>query len=263
VMFTDGLPNGVVANYNDSEPTKNFLKTGKCSHRLDPAFPMTGFMSQTNGFTQSSNGHDTNGIEKLGSSTVGTVSEGIITSPTGVATGCSYLAAETDIRKNLNQLPPTDLWGNRLDIGYQLADLTNAVSIPHEFGKAAMNAADNQVKTIRGNSNLGIVLYTIGYSGGSEAPDETWNEEDFERSLQYVLRHYADRRTLRKGAHDRSVDGGIQPSGIGDSQVGDVRILSAGTRTTHWQRNSGANRRRSWRCWLVGTASAAYLPAIA
>ena len=102
------------------------------------------------------------------------MSEGIITSPTGVAARCSYLAAETDIRKDLNQLPPTDLWGNRLDIGYQLADLTNAVSVPHEFGKAAMNAADNQVKTIRGNSNLGIVIYTIGYSGGPEAPDETW-----------------------------------------------------------------------------------------
>ena len=72
VMFTDGLPNGVVANYNDSDATKNYLKTGKCSHRLDPAFPMIGFMSQTNGFTQSSNGHDTNGIKKLGSSTVST-----------------------------------------------------------------------------------------------------------------------------------------------------------------------------------------------
>jgi hypothetical protein len=63
------------------------------------------------------------------------VSEGIITSPTGVAAGCSYLAAETDIRKDLNQLPPADLWGNRLDIGYQLADLTNAVSVPHEFAR--------------------------------------------------------------------------------------------------------------------------------
>ena len=63
------------------------------------------------------------------------MSEGIITSPTGVAARCSYLAAETDIRKDLNQLPPADLWGNRLDIGYQLAVLTNAVSVPHEFAR--------------------------------------------------------------------------------------------------------------------------------
>ncbi|HEY2016606.1 MAG TPA: hypothetical protein VGH38_24050, partial [Bryobacteraceae bacterium] len=83
-------------------------------------------------------------------------------------------AAETNIRKDLLQLPSSDYWGNRLDIGYQTADLMNAVTTPYDFGKAAMNAADNQVKAIRANNNLGIVIYTIGYAGGTEQPDETW-----------------------------------------------------------------------------------------
>src|SRR5262249_51587750 len=93
---------------------------------------------------------------------------------TPTSDGCTYQSDERQIRKDLSRLPQADLWGNRLDIGYKVVDLTNAVKIPSEFGKAAMNAADNQVKVIRGNANLGIVIYTIGYEGGSEAPDEVW-----------------------------------------------------------------------------------------
>ncbi|HEY2017355.1 MAG TPA: vWA domain-containing protein, partial [Bryobacteraceae bacterium] len=88
VMFTDGLPNGIVADYNDATKdshgnlVNNYIRTGHCNHRGDAAYPMLGFMSQTNGFTQNSNGADTNGIKTLGTSTVGNVSEGRILTET-------------------------------------------------------------------------------------------------------------------------------------------------------------------------------------
>ncbi len=176
LIFTDGLPNGVVANYNDATKdhgvlTNNFIRSGHCTHRGDAAYPMIGFISQVNGFTQNSNGKDTTGVRRLTSSTVKAVNETGLATPT--SSGCSYAADVGDIRKDLTQLPPTDLFGNSLTGNYKSVNLQQAILTPYEFGKAALNAADNQVKAIRQDA-LGIVIYAIGYEGGSEKPDETW-----------------------------------------------------------------------------------------
>ena len=40
--------------------------------------------------------------------------------------------------------------------------------------QCAVNAADSAVQRIRQDNNLNVVIYTIGYTGGSEVPDETW-----------------------------------------------------------------------------------------
>lgn len=179
VMFTDGLPNGVVADYNDATKdgngklTNNFIKVGQCTHRGDPAYPMLGFVSQTNGFTQNSNGADTNGVKNLTLSTVSSVSEGALGSPTNA--GCAYASNENKIRQDLSQLPPKDYFGNQLDSGYAgPVSLSTAITVPYTFGLAALNAADNQVLAIRKNTNLTPVIYTIGYFGGTEQPNQAW-----------------------------------------------------------------------------------------
>jgi len=179
VFYTDGLPNGVVANYNDATKdaggnlTNNYIKVGHCTHRGDPAYPMLGFTSQTNGFTQNSNGADTNGVKNLTLSTVSNVSEGALGSPTNA--GCSYASGETKIRQDLSQLPPLDFFGNQLGTGYAgPVSLATAINVPYTFGLAALNAADNQVLAIRKNTNLTPVIYTIGYFGGTEAPNQAW-----------------------------------------------------------------------------------------
>ena len=179
VLFTDGLPNGVVANYNDATKdggghlVNNFIRPGQCTHRGDANYPMIGFISQVNGFSSATNGSDTTGVKKLNSSAVSSIDENGLTSPT--SDGCAYANNNTGkIRIDLTQLPPRDLFGNRLDGPYRPVDLAQAILIPSEFGKAAMNAADNQVLAIRANTALTPTIYTIGYEGGSERPDETW-----------------------------------------------------------------------------------------
>ena len=42
------------------------------------------------------------------------------------------------------------------------------------LGYASLNAADSAVQRIRQDTALNVVIYTIGYAGGSEVPDETW-----------------------------------------------------------------------------------------
>ncbi len=188
VLFTDGLPNGVVADFNDATRdkdgnlTNNYLVTGHCTHRGDAAFPMLGFMSQTNLFSPTSNGTDTHAVKKLNASTVSAVNESPLNSP--ASDGCWYRNPYTYggktyrdgelIRYDLTQLPPFDYFGNKLDGPYKPVDLVNASRIPSEFGKTAMNAADNQVKAVRRDANLNVVIYSIGYEGGTERPDEVW-----------------------------------------------------------------------------------------
>ena len=70
---------------------------------------------------------------------------------------------------------PDGFFGNQLGIGYAgPVDLTTAINVPYTFGLAALNAADNQVLAIRKNTNLSPVIYSIGYFGGTEAPNQAW-----------------------------------------------------------------------------------------
>jgi Flp pilus assembly protein TadG len=193
VLFTDGLPNGVVANFNDATKgmvagkqvlTNNYLVAGNCVHIGDANYPMIGFMSQVNSFSATSNGKDTLAVKSLTDSTLAAVGENIIFKNGETVKGChfryGYVASGVTynsgekVREDLTQLPPTDLYGNRLDGPYKPADLVLAKQIPSEFGKAAMNAADNQVMTMRASTQIQPVIYAIGYEGGSEKPDETW-----------------------------------------------------------------------------------------
>ncbi len=204
VLFTDGLPNGIVANFNDATTgfvtdaggnivygpdgkpktvlTNNYLQN--CTHVGDANYPMIGFMSQVNGFSSTSNGKDTLGVKSLTDSTLGAVGENVIFKNGETVKGCHFRYGYTTggttynggekIREDLTQLPPNDLYGNRLDGPYKPVDLTLAKQVPSDFGKAAMNAADNQVMTMRASTKVQPVIYAIGYEGGSEKPDETW-----------------------------------------------------------------------------------------
>jgi len=70
------------------------------------------------------------------------------------------------------RMPAADYYGN-LTTGYHSVDLTR-VDSPQQIGYASLNAADSAVQRIRQDSGLNVVIYAIGYHGGSEQPDETW-----------------------------------------------------------------------------------------
>jgi Flp pilus assembly protein TadG len=167
VFFTDGLPNGLVAEYNDPDAAKNLIKASStCTYRRVVNRSMLGFLSQWSGFAPTGT---TVGIKLLTASTVSSVSEGAIQTNSD---GCYYRSDETKMRQDVLKMPALDYYGSATT-GYVGVDLTR-VDSPREIGRASLNAADDAVRRIRQDTNLGVVIYTIGYSGGSEAPDETW-----------------------------------------------------------------------------------------
>ena len=99
--------------------------------------------------------------------------EGVINSPAGVTSGCSYASSLNNIHNDLTQLPPKDYYGHSLT-GFKAVNLTSALTSPQQFGYAAMNATDNTVKHIQQDRNLNVVTFVIGYHGGTEAPDEVF-----------------------------------------------------------------------------------------
>jgi len=167
VFFTDGLPNGLVAEFNDSNSSKNLLKTSStCTYKKVANRPMIGFVSQKSGFAKTGT---TSGVKKLDGSTVSHVDEGPITTNSN---GCAYKSNEDNVRQDVAKMPTADYYGN-LTTGYTTVDLSK-IDSPAEIGHASLNAADNAVQRIRQDTTLGVVIYTIGYNGGSEKPDETW-----------------------------------------------------------------------------------------
>jgi hypothetical protein len=48
------------------------------------------------------------------------------------------------------------------------------VDSPQQIGYASLNAADDAVRRIRQDTAFNVVIYTIGYFGGTETPDEGW-----------------------------------------------------------------------------------------
>jgi hypothetical protein len=100
---------------------------------------------------------------------VGTVTEGPIQTNSN---GCAYRTNENDMRQDVVRMPAADWYGN-LTTGYVPVDLTR-VDSPRQIGYASLNAADDAVRRIRQDTQLDVVMYAIGYHGGSEYPDEVW-----------------------------------------------------------------------------------------
>ncbi len=167
VFFTDGLPNGLVADFNIANASLNLLKSSStCTYRMQANRPMIGFLSQYSSFAPAGT---TVGVKKPSGSTVSSVSEGVITTN---SSGCYYSSNETDMRRDVLKMPAQDYYGNATT-GYHAVDLTR-VDSPQQIGYASLNAADSAVQRIRQNTSLNVVIYSIGYYGGSEYPDETW-----------------------------------------------------------------------------------------
>lgn len=167
VFFTDGLPNGLTGEFNDPVPANNLLKTtSACTYRLVAGRPMPGFLAQWSGFAPTGT---TVGVKKLGASTVSSVTEGPIQTNSN---GCAYRSDETKMRQDVLKMPAQDLYGNATT-GYHSVNL-DSVTSPQQIGHASLNAADSAVQRIRQDNSLNVVIYAIGYDGGSEDPDEVW-----------------------------------------------------------------------------------------
>ena len=151
VLFTDGLPNGVTANY----PMKT---TSTC-----PA-----------------------GLSLIGSVADGSPTAGIYDNATKVgpsqhppglisAPGCAFAKNRNHVSQDVEYIPDKDLYGNST-FGYQNpATYSSGPGAGHiridqtsAFDAASLDAADNAATTIRNDPTYETVIYTLGYSGGAD-----------------------------------------------------------------------------------------------
>ncbi len=198
VLFTDGLPNGVTAYFNDTVPANNVVKgTSTCTYKQAATDPITkavipntmmiGFISQQSGFAQTGT---VSGVYQL-MNTTQDASHPTVTSwmssaqentiPTPASQSCAYYSNKNNMPQDMKAIPSVDNYGNRTDGTTYLQsnmyktqgvvlNLTK-VNSPYQIGLASWNATDDAARRIRADATLTPVIYTIGYNGGSEKPD--------------------------------------------------------------------------------------------
>jgi Flp pilus assembly protein TadG len=168
VFFTDGVPEALTGDFNSPDPAKNLLKAGSaCDYRVDTianglrVHPIYGYICPA--------GSQTWGILRNSGDSVTSTSEVV----TANSRNCSYSdTAKQNMHNDVRVMPASDLYGNATT-GYRAVDLTQ-LSNAQQIKNAAINAADSAVMRIRADRGLGVVIYAIGYEGGTYIPDETW-----------------------------------------------------------------------------------------
>ena len=171
VFMTDGIPNGVTGNF--------------ISYRISPCgttgTPMIGVLAQwaNNASTGTTAGlMSRNAPDASSDSTYSTENTG----------SCRFRTDLTNIVNDVTRMPTADVYGNALAGTYSTygnpnpglswftgpADLTDVAS-PRDITRASANSLDNMATTIRTDSTLKPLIYTIGLNTdptGSDVPDE-------------------------------------------------------------------------------------------
>lgn len=198
VLFTDGLPNGITAEYNSSVQANNLLKTTSTCYNCcfcnanpvprRPGLPMYGYIAQHGGAAP---GGATWGIGRLMNITADAAhpdvqswlrdggQEPIIQSPN--SDSCYYRANQNNMYQDVRAIPAVDAYGNATNGAdyvdsihygrYHTALDLNQPNNAYQISLASWNAADRAARQVRYDANLGILIYTIGLFGGSENPD--------------------------------------------------------------------------------------------
>jgi Flp pilus assembly protein TadG len=171
VMMTDGIANGFTGDF------KLYRKTpSACGGTSIPS--LKGSLVQWANFASTGT---TAGLMEAAAPDVS--SDNVAT--TTNSSGCYFRTDATRIRDDVSRMPTSDVHGNALAGPYSTysnayvsffgapADLTR-VDTPQDIGRASANALDNMASTIRSNTTLKPMIYTIGLNTdptGSDHPD--------------------------------------------------------------------------------------------
>lgn len=188
VLFTDGEPNGLVANFAIKSASDNrYDSTSTSSVVSTPASncsgsgPLTGVIADGSAETAS----DVTGLNSTGYTVAVLSAAGVpITNgsnPTTIsAAGCAFPNSDWTYsvygRKDVKAIPSTDAYGNStldrgmvpaLDLfptGYTYAGLIRP-DMPRTVRWASFNAADSMAFTIRNDTTYAPIIYMIGLAG--------------------------------------------------------------------------------------------------
>ncbi|MDZ7636936.1 MAG: hypothetical protein U5J83_01550 [Bryobacterales bacterium] len=167
VFFTDGLPNGIVGNFNNrnenGEP--DLIKGGSgCNNKDDDRI---GVLVQHGGGAMTGT---TRGIFQHIQTTMSSTSNVKISN----LSGCAMDTNTANMKDDIATMPFQDIWGNRTTgfTGAVPVDLTRLNS-PYHLNQASMNTSIDQARRIRANGALRPVIYLIGL--GDESASEPPN----------------------------------------------------------------------------------------
>lgn len=211
VFFTDGLPNGIVGNFNNTHYGGNPDLIRESSACTDKMADKIGFLAQGGGGNMIGN---TSGIFQWLHTNHKTASQTRISG----LDGCAMLASANNMRQDVARMPLTDIWGNRADQSFTGAvpvDLTR-VDSPYYINQASMNTALDQARRIRSNALLKPVLYCIGLGdeGAAEPPNHEFMKKlanthdsvthnDSEAEGMYIFVQIADQESGLQEAFQR------------------------------------------------------------
>jgi Flp pilus assembly protein TadG len=190
VFFTDGLPNGITADFTGSNPQAIFKMHTQTDTRYD--WQNTGSLVSV-GPTSCSAGTATYGtFAQWGGDAATGGTDGVFSASSGAisntgqptisgTSGCNFTGNTGMLRLDIAYIPAQDHWGN-LTTGYKTFTAgvdTYAsgpyagkvrVDTPKAIVKASINAADNAAATIRNDATFAPVIYTIGLGGTDPEP---------------------------------------------------------------------------------------------
>ncbi len=156
VWFTDGIPNGITANYNnrnDNGELDLIKSSSPCSNKDNDRLGVIAYGGHPN--TTSKNSW---GIYKHTSTSL-TASDAAIS----YLNGCYMASNMNNMSDDIARIPYKDTFQNRTAgfLGAKSVSYTNLTS-PRNLANASMNTVLDQAGKIRANSTLQPVIYSIG-----------------------------------------------------------------------------------------------------
>jgi len=185
VMFTDGVANGVYASYPVKKVTdtrygdgsSSYSNTGSlysmppstCKDGSGKSYPTAGWNPANKVAVMVGDTGTTGTSWGLYAPTMSSITAGDTASSD--SNGCGFASSVNNrYRRDIAYVPDTDLYGNNLKCCYQTPNNFTSGGYsgyirpdrPIDIQKAAGNACDNLAATVRADTTLAPVIYTIG-----------------------------------------------------------------------------------------------------
>jgi len=175
VLFTDGRPNGFTGNY------ANYTQ-GNCRNKAPSPNPLRGVWAQWDGGPVTTSApNSVAGLMLWVAPNAGYDADAV--TPDASGSHCAMLGGLTNGYQDINQMAPTDIWGNSTTGPYSVnnpnspyngttVDLTK-YTYPDHIENASSNAVDNQGTVIRTDATLKPAIYAIALEGNAptDPPD--------------------------------------------------------------------------------------------
>ena len=172
VFFTDGLANGITADYPKKTYTDTRWNPGSTSQVSTPpssctgAGPFTGYIAQWANWVTPG---PTDGVFNQTTTSITDAGETVISAP-----GCSFTSSSGNVRQDIAYIPTADIYGNQT-VGYTTvaSDYYSSgqymnqlrVDTPSAIQHSSTNAADSAASRIRADTTYAPVIYCIGLGG--------------------------------------------------------------------------------------------------